>query len=97
MLLAAGRTSDTLNVASGVCVPVTAIVDEISRLSGRAPDRFVVDAGEAQHFDITAVRAVLPSWDPDETWWRSALERHLPAIVALADLSGSPARPRRRE
>jgi NDP-hexose 4-ketoreductase len=86
-LIEAGRTADTFNVAGGICTPVSEIVDEIAALLGSHPRRNMVDMGEPQQFDIAKLLAAVPSWTPDETWWRSALHRHVPGLLAEGRIS----------
>jgi nucleoside-diphosphate-sugar epimerase len=79
-LLDAGRRGDTFNVASGHCVPIPEIVDEVSVVLGASPKRFFLDAGVPQEFDTTALLRTLPSTQFAGDYWQGVLRRYVPEL-----------------
>lgn len=62
-LLRQGVRRETVNVASGVAVPVTAIVDRLERRLGMVADRELVDGGAAHLVSTDKLRCLVPKAD----------------------------------
>jgi nucleoside-diphosphate-sugar epimerase len=59
-LLSRGVHGETVNVASGVAIPVVAIVDHLERRLGAAADRELVDGGAAHLVCTDKLRSLVP-------------------------------------
>jgi nucleoside-diphosphate-sugar epimerase len=71
----------TVNVASGICTPVTDIVAEIAAILGRDPLVELVDGGEAQHFSIARLRGLAGAVAVGPRYVAMTLARHVPVIA----------------
>jgi nucleoside-diphosphate-sugar epimerase len=75
-LLATGRHADTFNVASGQCIPIPTIVDELCAVLGAAPVRHDLAMGDVQRFDTSALKVALPSLEFSPGYWKEVISRY---------------------
>lgn len=75
------------NIASSIQVPVSHIVDEISRLLCCKTRIEMVEAGYSQVIDTTFLHRLLSSEDPlfDPGYWRRVLHFYVPLIASSYD------------
>jgi nucleoside-diphosphate-sugar epimerase len=86
-----GRTDEslTLNMASGICRPVGELVDAIVGIVGREPVRRSIDGGEAQHFDVARLEAVIGPLGFPDSYPFEVLATRVPSIAAAQEPSSS--------
>lgn len=74
---------ETMVVATGRAVPVLEIFDEIERTLGTTARRRIVEGGEAQHFGVGRLRAILPDVDFSNDYPNAVLRRYVPLLARL--------------
>jgi nucleoside-diphosphate-sugar epimerase len=72
----------TVNVASGICTPVSAIVSEIASILGRDPDVDLLPGGEPQRFSTDRLRALGVDPPAGSDYLARILARRVPVIAA---------------
>jgi nucleoside-diphosphate-sugar epimerase len=80
-LLAADVHDVTLNVATGICTPVTDIVAEIIRIVGRSANMVRMEGGDSQQFDVSRLRAILGPLVFDAAYPFETLRARVPEIL----------------
>jgi len=79
-LVRVGAVGVTVNVASGISLPVESIVASIAEILGATPVLRVEPNGDAQRFDISRLRSLLPDVAFEEGYPVGVLERYVPSI-----------------
>ena len=84
----------TVNVASGICTPVSGIVDEIASILGRDPVIDLVPGGEPQRFSVERMRALGGEPPADGGYVARILGMRVPVIAEAVGPAAVAGRPR---